>query len=70
LGVGLIPKFSSGWGINWVSKAGDGNARLKIQDFKSVGKWVIGGFGMGIVQGLVHYNGQDYSAYGFAELNM
>ena len=66
----MIPKCSSGWGINWVSKAGAGNARLKIQDFKSVGNWVIGGFGMGIVQGIVHYNGQDYSAYGFAELNM
>jgi hypothetical protein len=35
-----------------------------------MGNWVIGGFGMGIVQGIVRYNGQDYPAYGFAELIM
>jgi hypothetical protein len=67
--LGLF-RWPSAWGINWVSKAGTGNARFKIQDFKSMGNWVIGGFGMGIVQGIVNYNGQDYPAYGFAELIM
>ena len=45
-------------------------AQLEIQDLKTMGNWVIGGFGMGIVQGIVNYNGQNYPAYGFAELIM
>ena len=63
-------RWPSAWGINWVSKASAGHARLKIQDFKSTGNWVIGGFAMGVVHGIVHYNGKDYPAYGLAELIM
>jgi len=63
-------RWPSAWGINWVSKASAGHARLKIQDFKSMGNWVIGGFAMGVVHGIVHYNGKDYPAYGLAELIM
>ena len=63
-------RWPSAWGLNWVNKAGAGRASLEIQDFKTMGNWVIGGFGMGIVQGVVHYNGQDYPVYGLAELIM
>jgi hypothetical protein len=35
-----------------------------------MGNWVIGGFGMGVIHGIVHYNGKEYLAYGFAELIM
>jgi len=63
-------RWPSSWGINWVSQAGAGHARLQIQEFKTMGNWVIGGFAMGIVHGIVHYNGKDYPAYGFAELIM
>ena len=63
-------RWPSAWGLNWVNKAGAGRARLEIQEFKTMGNWIIGGFGMGIVQGIVHYNGKDYPAYGLAELIM
>ena len=63
-------RWPSAWGLNWVNKAGAGRAQLEIQEFKTMGNWVIGGFGMGIVQGIVHYNGKDYPVYGLAELIM
>ena len=63
-------RWPSAWGLNWVNKGGAGRASLEIQEFKTMGNWVIGGFGMGIVQGIVNYNGQNYPAYGFAELIM
>lgn len=63
-------RWPSAWGLNWVNKAGAGRASLEIQEFKTMGNWVIGGFGMGIVHGIVHYNGQEYPAYGLAELIM
>jgi len=63
-------RWPSAWGLNWVNKTGAGHARLEIQEFKTMGNWVIGGFGMGIVHGIVHYNGKDYLAYGLAELIM
>ena len=63
-------RWPSAWGLNWVSKDGAGRAVLEIQEFKTMGNWIIGGFGMGIVQGIVYYNGKDYLAYGFAELIM
>ncbi len=63
-------RWPSAWGLNWVNKSGAGRAQLEIQEFKTMGNWGIGGFGMGIVHGIVHYNGKDYPAYGFAELIM
>jgi len=63
-------RWPSAWGLNWVNKAGAGRAQFEIHDLKTMGNWVIGGFGMGIVHGIVHYNGQDYPAYGLAELIM
>ena len=63
-------RWPSAWGLHWVNKAGAGRARLEIQEFKTMGNWVIGGFGMGIVHGIVHYNGKDYPVYGLAELIM
>ncbi len=63
-------RWPSAWGLNWVNKSGAGRARLEIQEFKTMGNWIIGGFGMGIVHGLVHYNGKEYFAYGLAELIM
>lgn len=63
-------RWPSAWGLNWVNKAGAGRAQLEIQELKTMGNWVIGGFGMGIVHGIVHYNGKDYPVYGLAELIM
>ena len=63
-------RWPSAWGLHWVNKSGAGRARLEIQEFKTMGNWVIGGFGMGIVHGIVHYNGKDYPVYGLAELIM
>jgi hypothetical protein len=63
-------RWPSAWGLNWVNKAGAGRAQLEIQEFKTMGNWIIGGFGMGIVHGIVHYNGKDYPVYGLAELIM
>jgi len=63
-------RWPSAWGLNWVNKGGTGRARLEIQEFTTMGNWVIGGFGMGIIHGIVHYNGKEYLAYGFAELIM
>jgi hypothetical protein len=61
-------RWLSAWDINWVSQAGAGHVRLKIQAFKTMGNWVIGGFAMGIIHGIVHYNGKESPAYGFAEI--
>jgi len=63
-------RWPSAWGLNWVNKSGAGRARLEIQEFTTLSNWVIGGFGMGIIHGIVHYNGKEYLAYGFAELIM
>jgi hypothetical protein len=35
-----------------------------------MGNWMIGGFALGIVQGIVHYHGKESPAYGFAEIIM
>ena len=63
-------RWPTGWGINWVSHQGSGNARLAVQDLKPMGNWIIGGFAMGIVKGTVYYNGKDYPVYGLAEIIM
>jgi len=63
-------RWPSAWGLNWVNKSGAGRAQLEIQNLKTMGNWVIGGFGMGIVKGIVHYNGKEYPAYGLVELIM
>ena len=63
-------RWPSAWGLNWVNKSGAGRARLEIQEFTTLSNWVIGGFGMGIIHGIVHYNGKEYLAYGLAELIM
>ena len=63
-------RWPSAWGLNWINEAGVGRAHLKIQDFKTMGNWIIGGFGMGIIRGVVNYNGKEYTAYGLAELIM
>ncbi len=63
-------RWPMGWGINWVSLQGSGHARLAVQELKSMGNWVIGGFAMGVVQGTVYYNGKDYPVYGLAEIIM
>ena len=63
-------RWPSAWGLNWLTKTAAGRALLEIKEFKSMGNWVIGGFGMGIVHGIVHYNGKEYAAYGLAELIM
>ncbi len=63
-------RWPSAWGLNWVNQSGSGRAQLEIQDLKTMGNWVIGGFAMGVIQGVVHYNGQEYPAYGLAELIM
>ena len=63
-------RWPTGWGINWVSQQGSGHARLAVQELKSMGNWVIGGFAMGVVQGTVYYNGKNYPVYGLAEIIM
>ena len=65
-----VYRWPSAWGLNWINKTAAGRAILEIQDFKTMGNWVIGGFGMGIVHGIVHYDGKEYVAYGLAELIM
>ncbi len=63
-------RWPSAWALNWVSKAGAGHARLRIYDFNSMSNWGIGGFGMGIVVGVLQYNGKEYRVYGLGELIM
>lgn len=63
-------RWPSAWGLNWVNLSGIGRAQLEVPEVKTMGNWVIGGFGMGIVQGIVHYNGKEYPVYGLAELIM
>ena len=63
-------RWPSAWGLNWVNHSGIGRAQLEVQEFKTMGNWVIGGFGMGVVRGIVHYNGKEYPVYGLAELIM
>ena len=63
-------RWPSAWGLNWINQGGVGRAQLETQEFNTLGSWVIGGFGMGIVKGIVHYNGKEYPVYGLAELIM
>ncbi len=63
-------RWPSAWAINWVNQAGAGHTRLQLYDFKSMGNWGIGGFGMGIVIGVLQYNGKEYRVYGLGELIM
>ena len=63
-------RWPSAWGLNWINQTGVGRALLEIQEFKTMGNWVIGGFGMGIIHGVVNYNGEEYSVYGLGELIM
>ena len=63
-------RWPSAWSLNWINKTAAGRALLEVKEFKTMGNWVIGGFGMGIVYGIVHYDGKEYAAYGLAELIM
>ena len=63
-------RWPSAWSLNWINKTAVGRALLEVKEFEAMGNWVIGGFGMGIVHGIVHYNGKEYAAYGLAELIM
>ncbi len=63
-------RWPSAWSLNWINKTAVGRALLEVKELKTMGNWVIGGFGMGIVHGIVYYNGKEYAAYGLAELIM
>jgi len=63
-------RWTGEWGINLVSQTGAGHASLKIQKFKAMGNWVLGGFVMGIVNGIVQYKEKEYAASGFVEIIM
>jgi hypothetical protein len=43
---------------------------LTLTDRKKIKNWVIGGFSMGIVHGVLNYDGRTWPVYGLTELLM
>ena len=68
-GVGFY-QWPKKWIANWSSPKGSGTVQLELSEFNRIANWFIGGFSMGIIQGVVTYEGQTYETYGLVELIM
>jgi hypothetical protein len=67
LGLYLWPHS---WSGHWQNKANSQRIEfnLRLTKRKTFGNWVIGGFAMGIVKGVVSHQGRALDAYGLGEI--
>ncbi len=60
-------QWPRGWKGQWTGQNGAGSMDVEISDLQVISNFIVGGLGMGIIQGSITYHGQTRKIYGLAE---
>jgi hypothetical protein len=67
-GLGLF-RWPVAWTATWQTPGrGAGRLAVEVVDFKRIGSFLLGGFGMAIVKGSVEQDGKQIPVYGWGEI--